>query len=434
MKRITYFLIVAAVFIAAGCGGGGTEAEEAPTISTIDQLPNATGPMATASASVSRGLKAATTGLNIVGTAEGDFTSANSMGACQTFNNVREGILSAAQADQILCYVKQMQDAFGTGTGVDVYDGAWHIFNLNIVDCTTDADCVEFEGEGATCNANGKCEVNGTVVGSPSRVKMQIARDATTGSITSFEMFMCGGALTQQEYTKQTISGSTVTMSAVGNFTSSDGSGWHSVDVTGTLNASGAYTTKTITLANNGSFGGEGNTNWQEGTLTQGPGTFILSGYQSGSWSSQGSTGTYTDIAYGTGQMLGDTTGDIRNMAMGDGAVKYSTTVTDSAYPTPWTSSGVDPWLGDGGLPDPAGSGNAYYGTANDETLRSAEESIISIGFAAAETWGCDDDVGVGIVDLPSASQSEMQTACAQFGSMSHDWINCYAQIEGGGD
>jgi len=432
-EKIMVGILIAGLALLAACGSSSSTSDDgtAPTISTIDALPNATGPMAvTATASVSRDLsKDAETGLNLTTTTASDFSTASSMGSCSMFNNVKDGIISAAQGDQILCYVKHMQTSFAEvtdadGDPIDVYDGEWHIFNMNIIDCSTDAECVDISGEGSTCNTDGKCELAGEVVGgSPSRVKMQIVKNAA-GSITSFEMFMCDANLVQNEYTKQTINDGALVMRAIGHFTSGTASGSHSVDVEGTLNSDSNYMDKIITLKNYGSFGGEGNTNWQEGTLTQGPGTFVFSGYNSGAYSYDGGTGTHADIVYGSGEMLGDSSADISAMAMGDGAVKYSSSGTSG------DGSGVDAWLGDGAVPVIPATDSSYYNTANDGVLVTAKTEIISFTFAAAELWGCDDDVGVGIDDMPSSSQADMDAACSQFGGFSRDWINCQSIIE----
>jgi len=112
-----------------------------------------------------------------------------------------------------------------SGQAINVYDGEWHIFNLNI---TNDQ-------------------------GAPDKVKMKIVKNSA-GSITSFTMFMCkqNGTMTQTEYTDQTIDGQSFAMHGIGHFADSQWQGSHQVDVTGTLNSSGVFTQKTISSRNVG--------------------------------------------------------------------------------------------------------------------------------------------------------------------------------------
>ena len=174
------------------------------SFTTLSDLPRATSPMADgAAASVLKNVnKAATVGLGITTVTQSDFDANSSMGGCEMFNLVKEGVASAAQADQILCYVASMnaQESFADlvdseGSAINIYDGAWHIFNLNITG--------EEEEEGG---------------GAPSRVKMKIVKDAD-GSIVDFTMFMCAeteAGLAQNEYTKQVIDGTSLVMRAIG--------------------------------------------------------------------------------------------------------------------------------------------------------------------------------------------------------------------------
>lgn len=421
MKNVGRILAVAAMLafvavFAVACGSSSSSSsdtgEDAPTISDISQLPKATSPMASSSASISKDeSKAATTGLNLLSATTASFSQTDSMAACNAANVLKDSITSASQADMILCFVQNMNAQFGsltdpiTGGAIDIYDGSWHIFNMNIVG-----------GAGQT----------------PDKVKMRIVKDAA-GSITSFTMFMCqtsGNTSVQNEYTSQTISGASFTMAAKGNFADVMWTGSHEVSVTGTLNASRVFTQKAITVRNTG--GGTGdvtNTNWQESTLTQTPGSFLVSGYQSGTYSDQTNTGTYQEATYGTGEILGDTSATITNLAMGDGAVNVDARYT---YSNAQGSGEYDPaatvyaWLGDTlAAVDPA-SGSSFYTAASAGTIPTPASSV-SISFTADQTWDCSDDV-VAAVDLPQVNESDMQAACSQY-SQDHNLINCYEAI-----
>jgi hypothetical protein len=326
---------------------------------------------------------------------------------CETFNVARDAIVSAAQADTILCYVQNMSSLISDitdndGHPIDVYDGEWHIFNLNIT---------------------------GAGDGSPDKVKMQIIREGE--NITSFKMFMCvrdGEGLIQNEYTEQLLDGDGLSMTAKGRYRD-EWAGTHEVNVTGEFDDDGAYTQKTIETKNSGSeIGNEENTNWQEVTFTQTPGEFTVSGYQRGNHTDQGGSGTYQQAAYGVGQMLGDASPVIANLAMGNGAVNV-----DSAYT--WDNdehgqggedfpSEVFAWLGDTlASVDPA-SDSSYYDDASEGTVPTPADSV-SFAFTTAQTWDCSDDVAVA-VDLPAVSEETMNAACSQYGAMKHSWINCY--------
>ncbi|MFH1831002.1 MAG: hypothetical protein ABH871_09550 [Pseudomonadota bacterium] len=407
-------MITGFTFLAA-CGGssssgGGTG--DTPTFTSLSDLPKATSPMASAAAQVVADVsKAATTGMNLATTTADFFSADSSRGACEVFNLVKEGISSAAQADMILCFTSYMnsQDSFqgltdANGSAIDIYDGEWHIFNLSI------------ESDN----------------GAPDRVKMRISKN-DAGSITSFEMFMCSlvnNTLVQNEYTGQTISGASLSMRGLGQFTDANGSGWHSVDVTGTLNADGYFTEKVIAVRNKGNWGG--GMGWEEGTLTQTPGSFHFSGYRAGSWNENGDSGTHQEAGYSLGEMLGDTSTNIAQLAMGDGAVKYSSQGTynnEYGQGTYGPDTGVDAWLGDTGLPVDPVTDSLFYNTASDGDLPTVQTTEIAFAFAANETWDCTDDVGVGIVDLPASSQANMDAACSAY-MFNHNWINCWEIIE----
>jgi len=329
MKSLVKMLLsLVVVGLITSCGGSATTSSFGVT--SLDELPMATGPMAEpATGNISADVAAAE-GLNFLTASADDFDHTDSQAMCETFNVARDAIVSAAQADTILCYVQNMSSLISDitdndGHPIDVYDGEWHIFNLNIT---------------------------GAGDGSPDKVKMQIIREGE--NITSFKMFMCvrdGEGLIQNEYTEQLLDGDGLSMTAKGRYRD-EWAGTHEVNVTGEFDDDGAYTQKTIETKNSGSeIGNEENTNWQEVTFTQTPGEFTVSGYQRGNHTDQGGSGTYQQAAYGVGQMLGDASPVIANLAMGNGAVNV-----DSAYT--WDNdehgqggedfpSEVFAWLGD---------------------------------------------------------------------------------------
>lgn len=416
MRKAIVISTVAILALAlVGCGGasGGAVPNGNPTATDVSQLPNATSPMASTSASISSApkniYKSAATGLNLLSATSSSFQSTDSMAGCQAANVIKDTIVSASQADQILCYVKAMNDQLGSitsgGRSVDVYDGEWYILNLNIAG--------EDGGDGA-----------------PNRVKMQIVKNAD-GNITSFKMYMCrdiNSVPTQNEYTSQTLDGTTFAMHARGNFISAEWSGGHQVDVAGTVDASGAFTQKTITVRNSGTSNSD--TNWQEATLTQTPGAWTLSGYQKGSFTSVEATGTYQEAAYGAGQMLGDTSTDPANLALGDGAVNVDSVYT---FDSQFGSGSFDPvaeafaWLGDSMEKVLPATDSSFYAVAVAGTIPTPAANF-SITFDSDQTWDCNDEAGITTVTLPEVQNSALQTACSKY-EKNHEWIDCFTTI-----
>jgi hypothetical protein len=339
------------------------------------------------------------------------------MGACEMFNLVKEGVSSAAQADMIMCYVKMMNEGYafenvvdedGNLATPDIYDGEWHIFNLNIENDV---------GEDG---------------GAPDRVKMKIVKD-DVGSITEFVMFMCAeveGELVQNEYTRQVIDGASLTMRAVGNHQDQYWTGSHAVSVSGTLDADGAFLEKVVTIDNSGYSDIDGSS--EHGVFTQIPGSFTFVGYRQGTWNEpENGEGTHQDSIYGVGEMLGDTSESIASLAMGDGAVSYDsmgTYVPLEGEAGNYANSGIEAWLGDTTEPLIPAEDSEFYESAAAGEL--PEVADVTIAFAADETWDCNDDVGVGILTFVDAvSQQAMNEACSDL-VFDHQWINCWELIE----
>lgn len=405
--------VMAMLFVCFGicaCGSSTSSGgSDVPTISDVSQLPKATSPMAaSASTSISAAkgflkANAATTGQLITQTPAPTFNYASSMGACNTFNVLKQGVSSASQADMILCFISQMNSAFGAvtdsnGNVINIYDGNYHIFNLSIAGDT----------------------------GAPDRVKMKIVK--TGGSITDFKMWMCkksGDIHYQSEYTDQVINGASVSMTALGLYSEGQNSGRHYVNVSGTMDADRVYTTKTITTKNWNTDATDP-TNWSETILTQTPGAFSFSGYNKGSYTDNSGSGSYEDKTVGLGQMIGDT-GSIAMLAMGDGAVRYEQRGTSGG--NTYGQGGVNAWNGDTTAPEAAAS-NDYYTTADGSTYSTpaVQSSAPTIAFSSDQTWDCSDDVSVGIYSLPETQFTTIATKCADY-NFSNSWINCYSEI-----
>lgn len=404
------------------CGG---DDETTPTTSsialtTIDQLPRATGPVvdsATGSLSQALTIKAATTGLALGDATEDDFTATSSIAMCESTNLMKEAMRAAAQADLILCFIQNMD--FET----DIDDGNFHFFSVD------------------TSSVDGGDEEEG----GPDNVKMKVSKDAN-GNITQFELFACTDG-SQTEYIKQGISGSTMTMVSKGVHGGSDGSGRHQVNVTGALNSDGLYTSKDITIqhiweSGDSSYSGSG-----KAVVNQGFGSFWANGFNTGSYTEGGQAGSYTNRAYAEGQLIDGNTStahddyNIGLLAIGDGAGYgiFSNTGSFEGTDYEFSTSNSQGWNGDTTAIDTTSS---YYDRVNSSATRDEiaadigltvplETETISITFDASEgeSYACN-----GTIEETVVPPATLETVtCARL-FLSHEWINCYEKVLAGAE
>ena len=391
-------------YLFGACGGGDSNdsaGSDVPTIETLGGLPRATGPVTAPSAAASAApvTKAATMGMNLRTTDAAAFSADSSMGACQSYNYVRTIVGAAAEADMVMCFVDYIDTHEGfIDTGTDIYDGAWHIFKLDV---TNDP-------------------------GAPDKVKMRVAKNEA-GSITSLEMFMCKDG-TQNGYALQMIDGAAFALQTTGSSVTAEGGGWYRINVDGMLNPSGTFATKTIVNKASGIWGG--NAQWQESTLTHTPSAFAFTGYEAGEYTGVGGTGTYQNAGYAEGELIdtntsftGDTY-DIGQLAIGDGAVKYLLQGAEggtSYGPT----AGLDAWYGDTRLPVAAPTDETpFYVAAIGGTPPDAGAAAPDITFASGETWDCSDDVATAAA-IPTMNGAAMNTACQRY-MLDHERVNCW--------
>lgn len=404
MKRMVMvgFLGLAAVGLAA-CGSSSSgSSSSTPEITTVDQLPRATSPVVSSgSGSISqpKGMGAkATTGIVLGELSNSTFEQGQSMGLCEAANHVREAIGAAAQADLILCYVQNIVAADSSGQLSTIYDGNYHSFGLNI---------------------------SGAEEGSPDHVKMRITKSGNV--ITGFEMFACASG-SQQEYLSQTISGTELSMVGKGIFTSQQGTGRHSVEVTGTLNSTGYFTSKTITLDNYGTWSNY--LSWNEASVTQYADKLIYDGYDAGGFSG----GSFSNRIYAQTQLIdpnssaSNSSYDIGLIAVGDGAANtYLKNVFNSQIWEPGYSDGG--WNGDSKLDDDAvvlpGTNTTWLSQVENTQPTAAATSHPTIEFTASQTYTCDGTEEVQV----TANETTLATACDKF-NLGHNWVDCYNTIQ----
>jgi len=249
--------VLGAVAFLVSCGSS-SSSDDTPSIASIEDLPRATSPVVSA---VSGSISAkdaivtktpATTGVVLKNFAADTFGAGDSLDMCEATNQAKMVISEAAMADMILCYVQNI--VAGDPDLEVIYDGEYHVLGLEI-------------GEDG---------------GAPDHLKMKVTKSG--GAITEFEMFMCQDG-SQTEYVKQTISGTTMGMVAKGLHTGGGWNGAHQVVVSGTLNSSGQFISKTIELDQYGAPAAAlENTNWSEATVTQYSNGMTFNGYNAGSW------------------------------------------------------------------------------------------------------------------------------------------------------
>jgi len=285
----------------------------------------------------------------------------------------------------------------------------------------------------------------------PSKVKMSILKEIVEGeeTVTSFEMFSCKDG-TQHEYINYLIDGANVTIVAKGNFQDFSGnwSGSHQLNVSGVMDSAGAYTSRTIESVNRG-MSSDGYTHFEDSTLTQSPGLFTLDGYRIHG-NIDGSEMGYQS-AFASGQLLNDTSDDISDIAMGDGAVRVKEYFTSDEEEEPYDPDPfIDAWLGDSTLPIVSSLSDYFSDVENEELISSiisastglevnledvSSEDFPPFSFGSSESWDCED---TGLDDAHIFYAHEMasepidasgwQVECAPIPY--NEWINCW-QIMG---
>lgn len=400
------FLTICAVVLSLcwyGCGGSSDATTDTSTVNvkTVDALPKATSPVvAAAAASASKSLQSISKSMMFDPAGGPQFAAGKSMAACESYNQIQESVRSAAEADMILCFVQTLasQNAFAA---VDIYDGQYHIFDLNITG-----------GDG----------------GAPDKVKLKVSKDAS-GNITLFEMFMCKGGA-QSEYVNQSITSGNLNMVSKGIFADANWNGHHEVLVEGKLNSTGQYTSKTITTKQFGGDPAGNNTNRGQHTTVQSVNQWTLEGANSGGWSNGGHTGTYSSRVHVEAALMDNNaagaTYDVTKLGIGDGAAKAIFNNT-SPQGGNWQNTVTEGWNGTSLAQDNTVN---YFSTVNAVADADLPPAIAApdpvIEFGSTQSWDCSGTSESTI----TGSQGAMNAACSQYGAMNHNWINCYDLIK----
>ena len=429
MRRM-FEIAVALLMIAgvAACGGGSTSTTSSGGttvgITTIDGLPDSTAAVlagATANASLSNAevikLGSSAVGLPLGSITADDFSQSSSHAACQMFNMTKTAINEAAQGDLIQCYVTSTFVQIGENSGIDIYDGEYHVFSL-----TGEAENPEGEG------------------GTPDLVKFRVVKN-DDGNISRFEMFACRqnqeGELEQDMYLNQEIDGSDFSMTFVMSMSSGPMSFSDMAEVTGTLDADGNFvdsvdgvaTPKVIHMQHQFANTAYSDNFWGDMVFNQYSDRATLTGNMNGSNSYNEQSCEFNDLVYGSVSLIdGNAEGadyQIGLLEMGDGAVKAE--VSGGCGVDEWNDSFIEAWLGSTAEPlaDPLESD--HYDEVVDVVLSAASAPTIS--FTGDRAYDCSDtpDAEVDFSQL----DVRPEVACSRL-ELNHEHIQCYNIIQNG--
>ena len=372
---------------ACGSSGGSTSSSSSSDgVSTLSDLPLSSAPVVSStSSSLSKSLTKAlaSAGVRLKTMTNSSFNSNSSLAMCEHANMLKQSINEAVQGDTILCYVKQMDDEFGAVSGLDIYDGNPHTFNIVF----SDEDGGDFP------------------------VKLQIAKDSS-GKITDFKMWACENG-TQTEYLHQSISGTSFSMTSK----YVDGSGndtWSgSTTVTGTLNSSNQFTAKTIANLNN--FSNTNSVGYGERTVVQGAENATISGWDKGTWSWNGGSGGYQRQFCSDAELLNPDL--ISTIAVGSGAAQGI--VSGSYDGGTYNDTFSQGWNGDTTLPE----SNSFLTSLNCTVPDAGTASTVT--FSGEEVYDCDTSSATTL----TVNGTEIEAACSDL-SLGWEWVNCWDTIE----
>jgi hypothetical protein len=370
-----------------GCGSSTSSS----ALSTLSGLPKATSPVADTGGSVVLA-SAATTGVPVMATVDADWGAATSRGFCESTSLIRDAFRQAGNPDKVLCYIGVMQNENSLAANLD--DGSYHYYTVS-----------------------GTGDVNAHDL----KVKFKIVK-GSDGKISDFTMFSCQNGTAQTEYMNETITASDVTLTSVQS-SSNDLGDWASrTTVTGTINSSGAWTSKVIAISQTGSGGSGGTayTSSQEATITQHVSSIILDAFRTGTY------GGHPNVSKIYSEMQTLNTDALSTFALGEGSSHVDIDYNNGAFTSTTTTS----WDGDTKIHLADITAGTYYASTLAATLRNTE--AVSISFSGAETWDCAPPSGesFGTADFgavqASATGGPAIAACDTNFSDTHDnFLQC---------
>lgn len=369
-KIVSLLISISFVCFSLGCSSD-SSGDATLAGSSIASLPANTDPVA---ATTSQGLAkqaidalAAVTGLKLSEWANtANWQAGNSRAMCEVGQALKEALSEAMNPDKIKCYVGAVHSSGGLGN-VTIDDGSDVFFRL-----------VNFPE-----NPNMQ-----------PRIKLKITKDAT-GRINRFEMWSCfefdGTNYSQSEYILQTI-GTDRSVSSYSKHAGSSGSETYGgiSNITGVLNDSFQWTSKSMSLQRSWTDGSASNS--QDVAVTQKSGSFVVNGYNAGSWGQD----IFSNAFYA--EVQGLNLSNPKDIALGDGSASYNldwcfdsnsnSSCADEGGGNRHQSVNIDSWNGDT---------RANLGTASDGDYHSAVASatvptvstVAAVNFTGDEVWDC---------------------------------------------
>jgi hypothetical protein len=377
-------------------------------ISSIEELPRATAPVGggvslgslVAGSALTTG--GAETGISLATLGADSFSSNSSMAACEVSNMTLHALNEAAQGDVILCYIQSIF-ASESAPSVDIYDGAYHTFDLH------------FTGEPPL----GEGEHGG-----PSRVRMRLVRDGDT--ITDFELAACratDNGTVQDEYVKQSISGPDFTMLSKGREGGDAGRG-REVTVRGSFGDDGGFVgRKRVSVAHKSVF--EGGSGYGAMGFVQGADEFAIDGYDSGGLAGDLGSVSFTRQIHAEAELLDfnvpDTGYSLSRLAVGHGAAK-ARSAGSNAFGD-WVFEDTQGWNGDTTEVDPFAAAS-FLETVLGAQLTPVGEPV-DVVFGEDEAWDCGGEADA-VLEIDRVA---IEGACSDL-RLSWAWVNCWEVVD----
>ncbi|MEM7646585.1 MAG: hypothetical protein AAF203_06735 [Pseudomonadota bacterium] len=393
MKISKYLIPLLGLFLLTHCGSN----EDSPVEvagSTIGTLPANTDPVIDVSSSsvTQKAIEAlaAVTGLPLRSWADtNNWQSSNSRAMCEVGQALKEALSEAMNPDKIKCYVGAVHSSGAMGS-VTIDDGSDVYFQLT-----------NFPE-----NPNMQ-----------PRIKMRITKNAA-GLINRFEMWSCfdhnGSNYVQSEYILQTINDD-LSVSSFTKHTGSYGSETYggTSTVSGQLNSSYQWISKSMQLQRY--YGGTGFSHSQDLNVTQRSGSYVVSGYNAGSWGQD----IFSNAFYAAVQGLN--MASPKDIALGDGSANYNfdwcfdsdsdSDCSDESGGNRHTGSSIDSWNGDTRQNLGTASDGDYHSEVNSASVPSVS-SVSAISFSGDEIWDC--QPASAFVDADMSNMEDTSTPLGQ--------------------
>ncbi|MBU0506181.1 MAG: hypothetical protein ABII18_13180 [bacterium] len=409
-------------------GGGGV----AVALESVQDLPLSTGQVVDGSSTGSALVKylgESATGMPLGKLTEEDFDDTMSLAACEMYNMTTMAISQAAQGDGFLCHIQTGIDYFASKQGIDIFDGDYHVLALSFP---------EKEGD----------EMDKKDGGGPSKIKLKVEKDASTGKIKNFEMYGCREDK-QEFFAQQSIIGTAFTMDMIHSGSWEDNIFLDSAHVEGTLDEDGNFidevdgveTPKVIMLKHKGEGAGEGMEFdfWGSMIFTQFADKAIFEGVMSGTDTHEEDTCTFEDNIIGIAALIDGNEDDaskddydISLVELGDGILTGKSN-GECGEKGAWNHSFTEAWLGSTAMAVDPYQDSVFYEEIEDVALDEKDEPSIGFGENSFDcTTEADATLEFGppegkdkLLEEGSPPEPKEGNVCEKYNLM-HNHINCW--------